>query len=137
MVPPCFPFCVFTKWLTKNVTCSYVSAYYLFQQSCSGGKFNTISELRGLTAGDPHSLAENIALLCTFYAFLIYCHDRQFGQECQGGKLQNLSNQIILLYRYPDKSILVSLHKYTLAAPDILHHFATFLRHVPCRLHGL
>ena len=137
MVPPCFPFCAVTKWLTKNVTCSYVSAYYLLQQSCSGGKFNTISELRGLTAGDPHSLAENIVLLCTFYAFLIYCHDRQFNKECQGGKLQNLFNQIILLYRYPDKSILVSLHKYTLAAPDILHHFATFLRHVPCRLHGL
>lgn len=137
MVPPCFPFCAVTKWLTKNVTCSYVSAYYLLQQSCSGGKFNTISELRGLTAGDPHSLAENIVLLCTFYAFLIYCHDRQFNKECQGGKLQNLFNQIILLCRYPDKSTSESLHKYILAVPDILLHSGTFQRRVPCRLHGL
>lgn len=40
------------------------------QQSCSGGKFDTIPELRRLSAGDLHSLQENIVLLCTFHAFL-------------------------------------------------------------------
>ena len=60
-----------------NVTCSYTSLpthvflilFQTLQQSCSSGKFNTISELRRLTAGDLHSLQENIALLCTFNAF--------------------------------------------------------------------
>lgn len=61
---------------------------YMLQKSSSGGKFNTISELRRLSAGDLLSLAENIALLCTFSAFVNYIfitvfYHMQFCCKCQ------------------------------------------------------
>jgi len=91
VVPPMFPsyykclniyvyiYCIIkTAHFGRNVS-FYVFAYQKYhiintrpihlQQSSSGGKFDTIFELRRLSAGDLHSLIENIALLCTFYAF--------------------------------------------------------------------